>query len=1024
MDTTLPTVTSFSPSGVTNQNISSFAVSFSKPIAASSFTAGQVTITGPGGALASSSLTITQVDAQTFQVSFPSQSTEGTYSITLGTGIIDLSGNGLTQPYQASFAIDKTAPQITAVVPTGTINSAVNSIDVTFNKAINASTFTAADITFTDPNGHAVSVSAPTLVSVNTYAFTFPVQNTDGTYNLTIGPNVLDLAGNALSSAYQSSFTIQLPALVVDTLVPSGATSGVFGDPFNLSYTVHNDGNGAVPVNWTDTVYLSQSPTLDNTAVPVATYDGGGVRPLLAPGQSQTVPLTFNLPFNLTQTAGTYYLIVQTDSKSALTEGAGAVTVAATGPINLTLPLLPDLTVSNVQGLDQVIADPASITVSWTVTNNGPGAGSVSQWNDEVILTPDATPGSADDVDLGPFPHTGLLAPGASYTETQTIALPPALTGRYHLFVETDSGNQVLEYATSRPDALAAKSGFLDVMPLPYADLVVSSVNVAGPGYGGQPLSVTWTVTNDGIGTTSIGEWNDVVYLATNADGSGPVAGTETDFDHLGFLGVNGSYQQTEDIAVPDGQTGTIYVVVTTAGGIGNPNVAHVSPGPFEFIDFTNDARVSAAVPASQPATPDLVVTSVLAPTSAQEGTPIDVIWTVQNEGLGEADGAWVDRVWLQDLGNNPINTIGPIIDLGQFTTNGPLAPGATYTRTYQITLPAHIEDLYTLSVTTDYVGSDGSNPTAYEGAAGSAATENDTTAAHGPLAISPQPRPDLQVANIKIPSDVPAGSALSVTFDVINQGTVATNVPNWTDAVYLSLDTTIDPGSILIGKIGNQSALGPGQQYESTVGPVVVPQRYRGQVYVIVDVDFNHQVDQWPKGNFDEVSKAIYVDPLALPDLVTSNVIVPTQVIAGSTIPITYTVTNLGAGATLVDDWTDTIWLMKTKGRPNPNDGDILLTSITHTGGLAVKAGYDQPVNITIPQQVASGTYYITPWVDPYGVVLQDELAVNVNPDDPNQIPRTTNYLRTSRSSSWAPCRIWSSPACRGQQPSRAATR
>ena len=289
VDTTAPTETSFSPSGVTDQNVSSVQIGFSKPIAASSFTASQITITGQNGALDPSTFAITQVNAQEFQVSFPTQSAEGTYDVALGTGITDLSGNPLTA-FLGSFTIDKTAPQISAVTPNGIVNTAVSAIHVTFSKAINPSTFTAADITLTDPNGNPISVSGPTLDGGTTYSFSFPTQNTEGTYNLTIAPGVQDVAGNPLAAAYQSSFTIELPALVLDTPVP-GSSSGVFGEPFNLTYTVHNDGNGAVPVIWTDTVYLSKSPTIDNTAVPVDHYDGGGNRPLLAPGASPNDPV-------------------------------------------------------------------------------------------------------------------------------------------------------------------------------------------------------------------------------------------------------------------------------------------------------------------------------------------------------------------------------------------------------------------------------------------------------------------------------------------------------------------------------------------------------------------------------------------------------------------------------------------------------------------------------------------------------------------------------------------------------------
>ena len=171
-----------------------------------------------------------------------------------------------------------------------------------------------------------------------------------------------------------------------------------------------------------------------------------------------------------------------------------------------------------------------------------------------------------------------------------------------------------------------------------------------------------------------------------------------------------------------------------------------------------------------------------------------------------------------------------------------------------------------------------------------------------------------------------------------------------------------------------------------------MVPDRFGGTIYVIVEADYGHQVDQWPNGNLAEVATPIYVTPLPLPDLAVSDVITPTQVTAGATVPITYTVTNLGVGATLVNGWTDTIWLSAGKIRPNPNNGDILLASVAHTGSLVVDGGYDQTVDVTIPQELAAGIYYIIPWVDPYGVVLQTELAVNTNPDDPSQI-QNDNY-------------------------------
>ncbi len=799
--------------------------------------------------------------------------------------------------------------------------------------------------------------------------------------------------GNNTSSIDATSTLAHYADLLVSGLSVNPANGLQSGDQATVSWTDANSGNAAAGA-FTDSISAARV-NADGSLTPLTstTVAESG----LAASGSIPQSVTLQLPDG-SIAVGDIRFTVTTDSGNTVLEydAQGNPSYAnntQTYDETSTLFPYPDLAVSNVTAPALTIADPATVTIGWTVSNVGAGPGRVNNWTDAVIASPSGSLSDSGNVVLATFPHTGGLAAAASYSQSETFLLPPAFTGRYHLLVETNYSGNVFENGATAND-VAQASNLFDVMPVAYSDLVVSKVTVPAQAYGGQPLTVSWTVANQGIGTTNIAEWNDVVYLATNPDGSGEIAGTETDFDHIGFLNVGGSYQQTGKIAVPNGLSGTIYFVVTTAGGAGNSNIQHPSTGPFEFIYTSNDTTVSSALPVSQPPTPDLVVTSVQAPTSAEEGTPIDVTWTVANQGQGTADGAWVDRVYLQEAGN----TSAPIVELGQFSTNGPLDPGNSYTRTYQVTIPAHIQDTYSFYVTTDYMGADNTNPnpTVYEGPAGSTAVTNDTTAATQPITVSPQPRPDLQVANIQIPSSVPAGSALSVTFDVINQGTVATNVPHWTDAVYLSLDTTIDPGSVLIGQVGNQSALGSGQEYQSTAGPVIVPERFAGNVYVIVDADYNNQVDQWPNGKYDLVYKQIYVQPQPLPDLVTSDVIVPTQATAGSTIPVTYTVTNLGAGATLVNNWTDTIWLTKTKGRPNPNNGDILLASVPHTGSLDVKAGYDQTVNVTIPQELASGTYYITPWVDPYGVVLQTELAVNTNPDDPTQI-QNDNYKNQS---------------------------
>ena len=191
---------------------------------------------------------------------------------------------------------------------------------------------------------------------------------------------------------------------------------------------------------------------------------------------------------------------------------------------------------------------------------------------------------------------------------------------------------------------------------------------------------------------------------------------------------------------------------------------------------------------------------------------------------------------------------------------------GKSYSRTEAVNLPLHISGLYNVEVITNYDGELFEN----------GATANNTGIASQPMTVTVMPRPDLQVAAIDVPSHGQRRRLRSRSpTPSINQGSAPTT-NNWDDKVYLSLTPYVADDSILIQDLPNQSALEPGDEYQATTVPVVVPERYAGQVYVIVDVDANHQVDQWPNGTHDLEYQPIYVNPIPLPDLVLSNVVAP----------------------------------------------------------------------------------------------------------------------------------------------------
>src|SRR5439155_925587 len=150
-----------------------------------------------------------------------------------------------------------------------------------------------------------------------------------------------------------------------------------------------------------------------------------------------------------TTAPGTYTLFVKADGR--WTGGGGGTNtdngrlVEAneannTQALTLTLPVKPDLTVSNASiGVITVNQNGVyNIPVTFTVTNVG-GVTAPPSWYDEGYLSVDGVLDNADLALSGYVNHTVALAPGASYTTTTTFGTATTTApGTYTLFVKAD----------------------------------------------------------------------------------------------------------------------------------------------------------------------------------------------------------------------------------------------------------------------------------------------------------------------------------------------------------------------------------------------------------------------------------------------------------------------------------------------------------------------------------------------------------------------------------------------------------
>src|SRR4029079_1963049 len=339
---------------------------------------------------------------------------------------------------------------------------------------------------------------------------------------------------------------------------------------------------------------------------------------------------------------------------------------------------LPDLTISTANAPAFALAS-QTIIVRWTTRNAGAGGLAASSWSDSVSLV---MPGGDEKILTKAIAHAPL-AGGASYEAQATVTLPALAPGTYDLLVRDDSDGFVVEGQNEGNNSSA--------LPLTIAssdiDLRVASVNIPFGAFSGQPLSVSWTVTNAGTSGTLVSQWTDYVVLSRDQilDSTDRILGWRA---HNALMMGGASYTETLAVDVPPGLTGPYYVFVQ----------ADYRNQVAESDEANNNGLAPTSVDLELPPPSDLRVVSIDAPPSGSPGEPATIRWTVTNQGTNAATGTWTDAVYLSR------DTVWDIDDatIGRFDRSGPLSVGQSYTGAFTAALPAVDPGAYYVLVRAD----------------------------------------------------------------------------------------------------------------------------------------------------------------------------------------------------------------------------------------------------------------------------------------------------------------------------------
>jgi hypothetical protein len=263
-------------------------LTFSEDILASSLDVGDLVLDG-GGTVDS----VEVIDGNTaiFHVTIPPVDATIHYSLA-ADALTDLQGTG-NAAFAGEFTVDAIRPAIIAHAPTGTVAAPLREVFFTFSEPIDPLSFTPGDVVLTDPHGRQIPFGVSVTISsagleAREVRLSFPGLTEPGTYTVTLGPDIRDLAGNSVGSEFTASFDVVALDLVVAAVAPPSSVH--IGESMTVTWTVTNTGEATGTEAWFDRIILSNGTPIED--IVLATLPAPA-QPL-APGQSYTLSATIS----------------------------------------------------------------------------------------------------------------------------------------------------------------------------------------------------------------------------------------------------------------------------------------------------------------------------------------------------------------------------------------------------------------------------------------------------------------------------------------------------------------------------------------------------------------------------------------------------------------------------------------------------------------------------------------------------------------------------------------------------------
>ena len=648
----------------------------------------------------------------------------------------------------------------------------------------------------------------------------------------------------------------------------------------NLGYiytwTVVNQGDGPAEGTWRGTIYFQQGegPFDPELATPVTTsiHSGG-----LAPGDTTDISTGIShAPADYNE--GHFYVI--TDIRGDIFEGVADTNNVYQEPVVTELFPVPPSDLEPVSvSAPAGVKSSDSVSVEWTVKNNGPSNIYPGVWKDRLYLSSDAVFNPQDDTLLDRFfleSEQGDPVPAdTQFIVKRKVRLPHGISGSCHLYAEVDATDRINELVPDQEDYEennVASSAAFEVQLADYPDLKVTSINAPGNANAGATILLEYQVKNDGANPKESGpEWKDYIYLTRDT--------TDSDRRRLAIepveqnIAAGTSYSKTVSVSLPqDLRQGTYYLQIIT----------DQDEDIYEHGEDDENNTTSTSLTVNPEPRPDLRVDSLYTTKTPVGGQPVKVHWRVENHGTSSTEAtSWIDRLYL-----SRDQTLNPDGDeqLHRSVHKGRLSKNGSYTISEDVVFPGNMTGERYLILSTD---------AGEEGAVRELDPENNIRSER--ITVAKGPQPDLRVDQVEIKGTPTAAQPLELIVTVTNQGESLSSRAFWWD-VWTFSETPEEGGesSEHLHSVSRSGPLAADASYKDTI-TVEIPHYASGNYYILTHIDSKGQLGEndLTANNRQATPISVTVPPPS--DIVVRNVEVPGNAQPGELVEIRYDLVNTG---------------------------------------------------------------------------------------------------------------------------------